>query len=112
MASRNFNRHQSLEKEVKSLHVTVTTDGSGDVSSIKGEGIESVSHAANTYTITLDDKYIRLLGASVSAGVQATHILENVAVDSTKTLDVTFSVTQASVDLYIILDLKNSKAGE
>lgn len=112
MANRNFNRVQALDKEIKQLHVTVTTDGSGDVTSFKGEGIESVSHSANTYTVTLQDKYTRLVGASVNPGVQASHILESVAVDSSKSLDVTFSVTQASVDVFVSLFLKNSSVGE
>lgn len=113
MANRNFSRHQSLQKEVKSLHVSITTDGSGDVVSFKGVGVESVAHAANVYTIVLQDAYQRLLGISAMSSVAASYSVDNVDLSaSAKSLEVESSAAQASTELHIVLDVKNSSVGE
>lgn len=108
MANRNFNRHQSLEKEIKSLHLKITTDGSSDVSSIEGLGFSSVSHAANVYTVNLDDKYSQFFGMSVISGVSADFKLNSESVNSSKQIVFEASVAQASTDIYLVVHLKNS----
>lgn len=108
MANRRFQRHQSLEKEMKSLQVKISTDGSGDVSSVDGLGIASVSHSLNAYTITLDDKYSKLLGVSVIGPVTATWHVDSHDVVSAKTIVVEASALQASGDIFVVIDVKNS----
>ena len=108
IANRRFQRLQSLEREVKKLHVKVTTDGSGDVSSIEGLGVTSVSHSSDQYTITLDDKYVSFWGASAISGVAADFIVVSEDVDGAKTVVLDASVTQASTVIYVELTLKNS----
>ena len=108
MANRRFQRLQALQKEVKKLHVKITTDGSGDVTATSGTGITSAAHAANVYTITLDDKYNEFLGAAVLAGVAATHHLNAEDISGAKTVAIEFSATQASTDIHIELILKNT----
>lgn len=108
MANRRFNRHQSLEKEMKSIQVKIVTDGSGDVSSIDGAGVSSVSHSANQYTITLEDSYNKLLGVSVIGGVSASWHVDSHDVVSAKTVVVEASALQASSDIFVVMDVKNS----
>ena len=108
MANRNFQRLQALQKQVKKLHVKISTDGSGDVSSISGTGITSVAHAANVYTITLDDKYSQFLGASVLPGVIANYNLDSEDVSNAKTVAIEFSAAQVSVDVYVEIIVKNT----
>ncbi len=93
---------------MKSIQVVVATDGSGDVSSIDGVGVASVSHAANAYTVTLDDKYSKLMGVQVIGPVTATWHLDSHDVSGAKTVVVTSSAVQASGDIMIVLDVKNS----
>jgi hypothetical protein len=107
MANRRFQRLQALQKEVKKLHVKISTDGSADVSSISGVGISSVAHAANVYTITLDDKYNDFLGASVISGVAANYSIDSVDVQN-KTVAIEASVAQASTEILVELILKNT----
>lgn len=108
MANRRFQRAQNLEKEVKSLFLTIVTDGSGDVSSIDGLGVESVSHSANEYTITLEDKFTSLRHVSAISGVQATFALTSSDVNSGKTIVIEASALQASTEVSVRLDLKNT----
>lgn len=108
MANRRFQRLQALQKEVKKIHVKITTDGSGDVTATEGVGITSVAHAANVYTVTLDDKFNKFLGASVLAGVAATHHLDSEDVAGAKTVAIEFSATQASTTIHMELILKNT----
>lgn len=66
MANRNFNRFQALEKEVKSLFADVSIGATGAPTLERGLGIASVVRdSAGTYTITLQDRFNRLMGASV-----------------------------------------------
>ena len=108
MANRRFQRVQSLEKEIKSLHLKISTDGSADVSSVEGLGVESVSHAANVYTITLEDKYSQFRGLSVISGVSASFQLNSESVSSTKVIELEASAAQLSTDIHVVLHLKNT----
>jgi hypothetical protein len=108
MANRRFQRHQSLEKEMKSIQLVISTDGSGDVSSIDGAGVASVSHSTNQYTITLEDSYSKLMGVSVIGGVAASFHVDSHDVVSAKTIVVEASATQASSDIFVVVDVKNS----
>lgn len=109
MANRTFHRLQALEKEIKKLHVRFNTDGSGDVTSTSFPvGITSVAHAANVYTITLDDKYNEFVGAAVLPGVASTYALDSEDVSTNKTVAIEFGTTQASAEIHIELSLKNT----
>ena len=68
MASRNFQRMQSLTKEVKHLHVKVAIGASGAPTiddNIKMGVASVVRDSAGVYEITLDDKYVALVDVSV-----------------------------------------------
>jgi len=108
MASRNFNRLQALEKEIKKLYVKISTDGSADVSSIDGLGVESVSHAANVYTIILQDKYVSFKHVSAISGVAADFQVNSEDVAGAKSVVIESSVAQNSTDIYVELVLKNT----
>lgn len=108
MANRRFQRLQALQKEVKKLHVKINTDGSGDVTSISGVGIASVAHAANVYTVTLEDKYNEFLGAAVLPGVSASHNLDSEDVSGAKTVAIEMSATQASTTIHMEIIVKNT----
>lgn len=125
MANRNFNRAQNLEKEVKSLFADVAIGASGAPTLTKGLGITSfVQNATGDYTITLDDKYVRLMnfnctqiqGAAIQ-GLVFQVLAETVS--STKTVRfscVDLDGTPSAVNptsgsrLLINIDLKNSTA--
>ena len=67
MASRNFNRKQALEKEVKELYATVSIGATGAPTLTSKVGIASiVRNNQGDYTITLQDSYISLKHFSVS----------------------------------------------
>lgn len=67
MANRNFNRLQALEKEVKQLYADVAIGASGAPTLSVGLGIASVvRNSAGNYTVTLQDKYTRLMSMHVS----------------------------------------------
>ncbi len=108
MANRQFHRMQALQKEVKKLQVKVSTDGSADVVSSVGTGIASVAHAANAYTVTLEDKYNDIIGVSVIGGVSASWHVDSADVKVAKTVVVESSAAQASTEIYIELTLKNT----
>lgn len=109
MANRRFQRLQALEKEVKKLHLRISTDGSGDVSSFKGVGIASVSHSSNVYTITLQDRYNELLHVSGISSVAASYAIDSESVaSSSKEIQLSSSAAQASTTLRIEITLKNS----
>ena len=108
MANRRFQDVQALQKQVKKVHVKITTDGSADVSSFSGTGVSNVSHEANVYTITLDDKYNDFMAMSVISGVSADFHIDSVDVSSAKTIAVEASVAQNSTDIYVEMVLKNS----
>lgn len=109
MANRSFHRHQSLEKEIKTLHVKVTVGATGTVTATDGLGIASVSEtSADNYTITLSDKYSYFKGAEVLPCTQSTFAIVSEAVATSKTVVIAFGTTQASGSFYVVLHLKNT----
>jgi hypothetical protein len=63
MANRDFNRRQSLEREVKDLYVKVAIGAAGAPSLVSGAsyGAASVSrNSAGDYTLVLQDRYVAL----------------------------------------------------
>lgn len=61
MASRNFNRKQALEKEIKEIYAKLTFGSSGAVTLTTGHGVSSaVKSATGDYEITLQDRYVSL----------------------------------------------------
>lgn len=119
MANRNYNRHQSLEKEVKSLYADVSIGASGAPTISKALGITSiVRDSAGVYILTLDDKYTRLMSFQVSQLVAAaedlTFQLESEDVDGLKTIQFRCLTANVETDpssgsrLLINIDLKNS----
>jgi len=119
LANRNFNRFQALEKEVKSLYAEVSIGGTGAPTIVTALGIASVSRTGvGRYTVTLDDKYSRLMHAQASLVTAINQDLvihvAGSAVDSAKTvrfrcLAAGVAADPASGDsLLIRIDLKNS----
>lgn len=121
MANRNFNRKQALEKEVKEIYAKVAIGASGapTLNAAQSLGVASISRtSAGLYVLTLQDKYMRLMHASIEVLTpSAEDIKANVsaeAVASAKTI--TFRATAAGVatdpasgdTLLISLQLKNS----
>lgn len=119
MASRNFSRKQSLEKEVKEIYARVNIGASGAPTLQDGLGVASITRdSAGVYILTLEDKYTRLMHLDVKqlvAAAQDLNIqLEAQDVSSAKT--VTFRCIAGAVEtdpadgsvLYIKLDLKNT----
>ncbi len=123
MASRNFNRYQALEKEVKALYVEVSVGASGAPTLVSGLGIASISRtSAGLYRITLQDKYVRFLHAS---GILLESDAEDLSmqvkaqtVSSTKLVDVLWTAGGVATDpssgskMLIKIELKNTTAGE
>lgn len=63
MANRDYNRRQSLEKEVKDLYarVTIGTSGAPTLVANQSLGIASISRtSAGLYVLTLQDRYASL----------------------------------------------------
>lgn len=61
MASRNFNRKQALEKEVKDLYARISIGATGAPTIVSALGSASISRTgAGDYSLTLDDKYSSL----------------------------------------------------
>lgn len=123
MASRNFNRAQNLEKEVKSLYADVAIGATGAPTLTKGLGIASIARTgAGAYDITLEDKYVRLMHVSFneldSTSEDITFQLTAETVSTTKV--VSFVTKAAAVDtdpqngsrILIKVDVKNSSVGE
>jgi hypothetical protein len=121
MANRNFNRKQALEKEVKEIYAKVAIGASGapTLNVAQSLGVASISRtSAGLYVLTLQDKYMRLMHASIEV---VTPSAENIkvhvsaeAVASARTI--TFRAVAAAVatdpasgdTLLISLQLKNS----
>lgn len=122
MANRIFNRHQSLEKEIKNLYAEVAIGASGAPTLTKGLGIESISRTgAGDYKITLDDKYVRLMSfhaIHLSATEEDLTIQLKAQDMSTKEIDFFTLAAATATDpangdtLFIKIELKNSTAGE
>lgn len=119
MANRNFNRFQALEKEIKSLYAEVAIGASGAPTVTKALGITSVvRNSAGLYTITLDDKYNRLMSVEVRVVAPTAEDLnvQMAAADVTSAKTVQIRCVAAGVatdpasgdSLLIRIDLKNS----
>ena len=102
MASRAFfDRFLTLEEEVIYLFAQITVGSSGAIASTdRGKGVTSVVETGTgRYTLTLDDKYARLLWADAqvmrATGTVDLKLLTNLeTVASTKTVE--FGVTKSS----------------
>jgi hypothetical protein len=120
MANRNFNRKQALEKEVKEIYAKVTIGASGAVSATDALGVASVVETSTgVYTLTLQDKYMDLMQASVSiesaAAQDLTAQVQSQDVANAKTVVIRTSDSTAAVAepssgsiIRVKLDLKNS----
>ena len=124
MASRNFNRKQALEKEVKELYAEVAIGASGAPTLTSGLGIASVTRdSAGVYIVTLDDQYVRLLSFHVTQ-LAATaedltfQIESDNSSNSAKTIQFQSKAAAVETDpssgssLYIKINLKNTTSGE
>lgn len=124
MANRNFNRFQALEKEVKAIYADVAIGATGAPTLTKGLGVASiVRDSAGTYTITLDDKYTRLMSSSVmqivTGGAEDLSFqIDAEDVDGAKTIVLISHAAGTETDpsdgsrLLIKFELKNSSSGE
>lgn len=132
MANRYFKGDvKTLEGGVVKLYGKVVTSTSGTISSAacKGFAVTKTSAETGRYTVTLEDKYMALLGASVTVVGPAdsayttakglNSFLRGVAVDaSTPLLYIQFNRTDTAADaeledaaeFYIELTLKNTTA--
>lgn len=123
MANRNFNRKQSLEKEVKEIYAKITIGASGAPTLVTASslGVTSVSRtSAGLYVITLDDKYVAFKHADFQiATPTAEDIVPNLVSETVSTnKTVTFRTTAAGVatdpasgdTVYVALQLKNTTA--
>jgi len=119
MANRNFNRVQALEKEVKHLYAEVNIGATGAPTIVKALGITSISRsAAGTYSVTLSDKYMRLMHVSViqlaSSAEDLTFQIKSNDVSSTKVVEIFCKAAAVATDpsngskLFIKLEVKNS----
>lgn len=119
MANRNYSRQQALEREVKALFAEVSIGASGAPTLVRGLGIASiVRNSAGLYTLTLQDKYDRLMHMDVKQLVASAEDLNfQLAaedVDSAKTVQ--FRCIAAAVEtdpssgsrLFIRLSLRNT----
>ena len=123
MANRNFNRKQSLDKEIKEIYAKVTIGASGAPTLVAADstGVASISRSsAGLYVLTLQDKYMKLRHADIMVVTpDAEDIVANVSSESVASAKtVTFRCTAAGVaadpasgDSFLIsLQLKNSSA--
>jgi hypothetical protein len=121
MASRNFNRKQALEKEVKELYLNVAIGASGAPTLTTGQnvGIQSITRdTAGVYIITLQDAYTRLMSMQVmnvaASSQDLVFAIEAQAVATTKTIQFRCLTANVETDpasgsvLLIQLNLKNS----
>lgn len=123
MANRNFNRKQALEKEVKEIYADVAIGTTGAPTLTKGLGVTSIARTgAGRYTVTLDDKYTRLMQATVTlldaTSKDLTFQLTAEDVDGAKTVSFACKAVATDTDpsdgdrLLICFNLKNSSVGE
>lgn len=121
MASRNFNKKQALEKEIKTLYAKVTIGAAGSPTLTSGVGISSIARSAQgDYLITLQDKYVSLKCVEgillKSTGEDIRVQLKAEAVASAATLSI-FTLTGANATdpssgaiLFLKIELKNTSA--
>lgn len=123
MASRNFSRKQSLEKEIKELYAQVSIGADGAATVQKALGIESVVRTAQgVYRIILQDKYTRLMNINVTQLVASAQDLNFQLMTATPSTDrivrfraltgVTATDPTSGSILFIKLDLKNTSVSE
>lgn len=123
MASRNFNRSQNLEKEVKSLFAEVAIGATGAPTLTSGLGVASITRdSAGVYIVTLEDKYVRLMHVHVmmleATAEDLTFQVESEDVDGEKTIQFQCKAAAVETDpssgsvLLIKVDVKNSASGE
>lgn len=119
MASRNFNRKQALEKEIKEIYALLTFGSSGAVTLTTGHGVASAAKSGTgDYLITLQDRYVSLKmveGTFLSSSAEDIRVqvkAEDVA--SAKTISI-LTLTGASATnpasgtkLYLKFELKNT----
>ncbi len=119
MASRNFSRKQSLEKEIKELYAEIAIGSSGAPTLTSQVGIASISRSTNgTYVLTLQDTYVSLKMFECvlvkSSGEDITFQLsaEGVATDKTITFLTNTGATptdpSSGAAIKLRIDLKNS----
>ena len=119
MASRTYNRKQSLEKEIKEIYCKLTFGSSGAVTLTEGYGVASAAKSATgDYLITLQDKYVSLKFVEgiflKSTGEDIRIQLKAEDVDGAKTIAI-YTLTGSSAtnpsngaELYLKFDLKNT----
>ncbi len=109
----------NAEKGLVKLQIKVTIGAVGAPTLTKGNFIASIARtAAGLYTITLEDKYVDLLGFScvqmIAAAQDLTFDVVSEAVDSAKTINIRCKAAAVDTDpssgsvLFIELTLKNS----
>lgn len=122
MANRNFFRKQSMEREVKELHVQASIGAVGAPTLSRKLGVASMArNSAGNYTITLEDKYNALLNVGVvkqlasGAPSSVQCVIRSESVASAKTVVIEFvDKDGAAVEVdsgtivKIRLDLKNT----
>ena len=118
MANRNL-RPLAGAIEPKLVVLTkVVTFGTASISSQTGKGLTVTRNGAGDYTVTLEDKYNALMGASVifeaTSAVDLVPQLNTVAVSTTPSLGIKLLASATATEpasgtkLYITLILKNS----
>lgn len=123
MANRNYNKYQALEKEIKAIYLEVAIGATGAPTLTKGLGVTSIARsAAGKYTVTLDDKYTRLMFANViqenATEQDLTFQIDDETVATTKLFKFICKTAATATDpssgskLYIKLELKNTSSGE
>lgn len=121
MANRNYSRVQALEKESKYLYLDVNIAAAGAPTATRKYGSASiVRNSAGNYTITMQDRYMKLLGLQVTQLIASpqdlTFELVSEDVNGANTKTVRFRCLTGAVEtdpasgsrLLIKLDLKNS----
>lgn len=121
MANRNFNRKQALEREVKEIYAEIAIGSTGAPTLTRGTGVASIErNSAGSYTLTLQDKYMRLMHAAFTLVAPSTENLDiqiqSSDVSSAKTVTFVCHVAGSDTDpqdgdsILVKLDLKNSTA--
>lgn len=121
MASRNFQRLQSLTKEVKHLHakVSIGATGAPTLSANDSVGTTSITRdSAGVYILTLDDKYNSLVDFKVmqvaATAEDLTFQIESETVSTTKIIKFQCKAAAVETDpssgstLIISIALKNT----
>lgn len=120
MANRTFNPPRALEKELVTLVGKVAISSGAAVGTKVGRGFSIAKTATGEYTVTLQDKYMQLLGASFSVEGSGTIVVlpelksEDVAGAGTLIIKTTTKSTGATADtsvaftLRLTLHLRNS----